>query len=81
MGANCHCVIDEYAIEGTSRRGEREVGERRGATGTVRHKLPSFGSRNGGETLRAAIIHYKGNKCAITMRGLVLPQGLPGSGL
>jgi hypothetical protein len=28
---------------------EREVSERRGATWTVRHKLPSFGSRNSGE--------------------------------
>jgi hypothetical protein len=60
---------------------EREVGERRESTLMVRHKLPSFRSRNGGKTLRAATIHYKGNKWAITMRGLVLLQGLPGSDL
>jgi hypothetical protein len=59
----------------------REVGERRESTGMARHKFPSFGSRNSGKTLCAAIIHYKGNKWAITIRGLVLPEGLPGSGL
>jgi hypothetical protein len=65
-------------MEGTSRRVEREVGVRQGASETARHKLPSFGSRNGGETLHVAIIHYKGNKCAVTMRGLVLPHRVTG---
>jgi hypothetical protein len=68
-------------MEGSSPRVEREVGARHGASGTVRHELPSFGSRNGGKILRATIIHYKGNKCVITMRGLILPQGLSRSGL
>jgi hypothetical protein len=59
---------DKYAMEGTSGHVERGVGLRQGAVGTLRHELPTFGSRNGGETLRTAIIHYKDNKCVITMR-------------
>jgi hypothetical protein len=40
------CVIDEYAIEGTSRDGKKEVEEKEEATEKVKHKLPSFRSRN-----------------------------------
>jgi hypothetical protein len=74
-------VNDEYAMKGILLHGEREMGEMRGATRTVRHKLPSFGSRNGDKILRVAIIHYKDNKRAIRMRGLVMLQGLRGSNL
>jgi hypothetical protein len=47
----------------------------------VRHKLPSFRSHNDSKILHATIIHYKGNKYTITMKGLVMPQVLPRSGL
>jgi hypothetical protein len=58
VGANCHGFINRSAIGvGIWRfveRGEHE--------GVIRDdgstSLPSFRSRNGGETLRAAIIHY-----------------------
>jgi hypothetical protein len=33
--------------------------------------LPSFRSDNGGKTLCAAIIHYNGNKCSVTMMALI----------
>jgi hypothetical protein len=56
---------------------EREVGERQGETRTVRHELPNVKSHMGGETIGATIIHYKGNKCVIRMRVVLLP----GSGL
>jgi hypothetical protein len=32
--------------------------------------LPSFRSRSSGGILRAAIIHYNGNKCSVTMMRL-----------
>jgi hypothetical protein len=40
------CVINKYAIEGTSRDGKKEMEEKRGATEKVRYELPSFSSRN-----------------------------------
>jgi hypothetical protein len=46
VGVHCPCVIDEYAIEGTSRDGKKEVEEKEEATEKVKHKLPSFRSRN-----------------------------------
>ena len=52
-------------VESSRSRGAIELGRERGfgdvgCSGNGMTKgLPSFGSRNGGETLRAAIIHYK----------------------
>jgi hypothetical protein len=58
VGANYHGFINRSAIEvGVWQ--FMEGGEHGGAIqdgGSTR--LPSFGSRNDGETLRAAIIHY-----------------------
>ena len=39
-----------------------DVGDSGDGIGT---DLPSFGSHNGGETLRAAIIHYKSKRCLL----------------
>jgi hypothetical protein len=47
----------------------------------VRHKLPNFRFHNGSKILHATIIHYKGNKYVVTMKGLVMSQGLARSGL
>ena len=52
-------------VESSRGRGAIELGRERGfgdvgcSGDGVTKSLPSFGSRNGGETLRAAIIHYK----------------------
>jgi hypothetical protein len=58
VGANCHGFVNRSAIEvGVWQ--FVEGGEHGGAIrdgGST--SLPSFGSRNGGEILRAAIIHY-----------------------
>ena len=61
-----HDLLDCRGIVESSRgRGAIELGRERGfgdvgCSGDGMTKgLPSFGSRNGGETLRAAIIHYK----------------------
>jgi hypothetical protein len=58
VGANCRGFVNRSAIEvGVWR--FVEGGEHGGAiwdSGST--SLPSFGSRNSGETLRAAIIHY-----------------------
>jgi hypothetical protein len=43
--------------------------------------LPSFRSHNGGRTLRAAIIHYNGNKCSVTMSCVSLDSRAPPSRL
>ena len=60
MGANYRGIIESSLDRGAIRLG-REVFE--GDVGNCGDRmstsLPSFGSRNGGETLRAAIIHYK----------------------
>ena len=58
---DCRCIFDESPVRGASQREERERGGAigRGVTGTGSYELPSFRPRNGGEILRAAIIHYK----------------------
>jgi hypothetical protein len=58
VGANCHGFVNRSAI-GVGVWQFVEGGEHGGAIrddGST--SLPSFKSRNGGETLRAAIIHY-----------------------
>jgi hypothetical protein len=58
LGANCHGFANRSAI-GVGVWWFVEGGEHGGAIrdgGSM--SLPSFRSRNGGETLRAAIIHY-----------------------
>jgi hypothetical protein len=58
VGANCHGFVNRSAI-GVGVWRFVEGGEHGGAIrdgGST--SLPSFRSRNGGETLRAAIIHY-----------------------
>jgi hypothetical protein len=58
VGANCHGFVNRSAI-GVGVWRFVEGGEHSGAFrygGSM--SLPSFRSRNGGETLRAAIIHY-----------------------
>jgi hypothetical protein len=58
VGANCHGFVNRSAI-GVGVCRFVEGGEHGGAIrdgGST--SLPSFRSRNGGETLRAAIIHY-----------------------
>jgi hypothetical protein len=58
VGANCHGFVNRSAI-GVGVWWFVEGGEHGGAIrdgGST--SLPSFRSRNGGETLRAAIIHY-----------------------
>ena len=61
-------LLDELCrgiVESSRGRGAIELGRERGfgdvgcSGDGVTRSLPSFGSRNGGETLRAAIIHYK----------------------
>jgi hypothetical protein len=69
------CVIDEYTREGISRRGDREVDKRREATVMVIHESLNFRSHNSEEILRVYIIHYKDNKCTITIRELILLKG------
>ena len=60
VGANCRGIVessrDRGAIELGREEGIVDVGDSGDGMST---SLPSFGSRNGGETLRAAIIHYK----------------------
>ena len=51
VGARCRCVLDDYTIEGTSRRVESEVGKKPEATGATRDKLLGFGSHNEDEIL------------------------------
>ena len=57
----CCRGIAESSLDGGAIRLGREVGIRdAGDSGDeIGTSLPSFGSRNGGEILRAAIIHYK----------------------
>jgi hypothetical protein len=58
VGSNCHGFVNRSAI-GVGVWQFVEGGEHGGAIwdgGSM--SLPSFRSRNGGETLRAAIIHY-----------------------
>jgi hypothetical protein len=58
VGANCHGFVNRSAI-GVGVWQFVEGGEHGGAIrdgGSM--SLPSFRSRNGGETLRAALIHY-----------------------
>jgi hypothetical protein len=58
VGANCHGFVNRSAI-GVGVWRFVEGGEHGGAIrdgGST--SLPSFGSRNGGETLCAAVIHY-----------------------
>jgi hypothetical protein len=58
VGANCHAFVNRSAIEVGVWRfvGGGEHGGEIQDDGSM--SLPSFGSRNGGETLCAAIIHY-----------------------
>jgi hypothetical protein len=58
VGANCHGFVNRSAI-GVGVWRFVEGGEHGGAIrGSGSTSLPSFRSRNGGETLRDAIIHY-----------------------
>ena len=55
----CRGIIESSGDRGAIRLGKEvggEVGDSSDGIGTI---LPSFGSRNGGKILRAAIIHYK----------------------
>jgi hypothetical protein len=91
-GSNCRGFVNRSAIEvGVWR--FVEGGEHEGAIqdgGST--SLPSFRSRNGGETLRAAIIHYTATSARLQWWGLlfryaigrmtlILPQGLLHAGL
>ena len=60
VGANCRGIVESSRGRGAIELGrERGFGDE-GCSGNEGTKgLPSFGSRNDGETLRAAIIHYK----------------------
>ena len=60
VGANCHGIFESSCGRGAIKLG-REVGfidEGDSGDGMIK-SLPSFGSRNGGETLCATIISYK----------------------
>jgi hypothetical protein len=88
----CHGFVNRSAI-GVGAWRFVEGGEHGGAIwdgGST--SLPSFRSRNGGETLRAAIIHYMATSArlqwwgwlflyAIGRKSKLLPQGLPHAGL
>jgi hypothetical protein len=57
VGANYRCFVNRSAI-GVGVWRFVEGGEHGGVIRDGSTSLPSFRSRNGGETLRAAIIHY-----------------------
>ena len=60
MGANCRGIVKSGRDRGAIRLGrEVGVGDVGNSGDGMSTSLPSFGSRNGGETLRASIIHYK----------------------
>ena len=75
VGANCRRIGIVDRRRGSSSRWLTE-----GVKGSVvevgieQGSLPSFGSRNGGETLRAAITHYNGNRLGqVTMSRKYMP--------
>ena len=60
MGASCHGIIESSLDRGAIQLGrEVGIGDVGNSGDEMSTSLPSFGSRNGGETLRAVIIHYK----------------------
>ena len=62
VGTNYHCIGVVDRRRGSSRLGLTEgVKGNIVEVGIVHGGLPSFRSRCGGETLRAAITHYNGN--------------------
>ena len=60
VGANCRGIVESSLDRGAIRLGrEVGIGDVDDSGDGMSTSLPSFRSRNGGETLRAAIIHYK----------------------
>ena len=56
----CRGIVESGRDRGAIQLGrEVGVGDVGNSGDGMSTSLPSFGSRNGGETLRAAIIHYK----------------------
>ena len=53
------------------------IGDVGNVDGGMSTSLPSFGPRNGGETLRAAIIHYKAICADYSGMFQVVPYGVP----
>ena len=85
-------VLCRGIVESSRGRGAIELGRERGfgdvgcSGDGVTKSLPSFGSRNGGETLHAAIIHYKatspsysGSYVCVRLDSLACPKASQGA--
>ena len=60
VGTNCSGIVESSLDRGVIRLGiEVGIGDVGNSGDGMSTILPSFGSRNGGETLHDAIIHYK----------------------